>query len=63
MKVNNYFSYIVTPTELKFTYFEALEKNGWIMMYETHNEFEVIRGGKKYNETSVASKSTLLKTS
>ena len=42
--------YIGTPTELKFTYFDALEKNGWIMMYETHNEFEVIRGGEKYKE-------------
>ena len=42
--------YIGTPTELKFTYFDALEKNGWIMMYETHNEFEVIRGGEKYTE-------------
>ena len=42
--------YIGTPIELKFTYFDALEKNGWIMMYETHNEFEVIRGGEKYKE-------------
>ena len=42
--------YIGTPIELKFTYFDALEKNGWIMMYETHNEFEVIRGGERYKE-------------
>lgn len=39
-----------TPKELRFTYFEALEKNGWIMMYETHNEFEIISGGEKYKE-------------